>query len=93
MTTYRTRNFLGLVPAAALLVTTLAAAAPAQAAPDPEPTPAPMVVKKDIRLLNRTARSLVWCVERKAVDSGKKTKQCKTRETWIREGADPFGEY
>lgn len=93
MTTYRTRNFLGLVPAAALLVTTLAAAAPAQAARDPEPTPAPAAMKKDIRLLNRTARGLIWCVERKAADSGKKTKQCKTRETWIREGADPFGEY
>ncbi len=91
MTTYRTAKIFRLIPAAALLATTLAAAAPAHAAPDPEPTPVAM--KKDFRTLNRTARGLVWCVERKSVDTGKKTKQCKTRETWIREGADPFGEY
>ncbi len=91
MTTYRTATIFGLIPAAALLATTLAAAAPAHAAPDPEPTPVAM--KKDIRTLNRVARGLVWCVERKSVETGKKTKQCKTRESWIREGADPFGEY
>lgn len=92
MTTYRTRKFLGLVPVAALLATTLVAAAPAQAAPDPKATP--VAAKKDISTLNRTARKQVWCVERKATDgSGKKTKACKTREAWIREGNDPFGEY
>lgn len=93
MTEYRTPKFLRLIPVAALLATTLAAAAPAQASPDPEPTPAAAPMKKDIRLLNRTARGLVWCVERKVADTSRKTKQCKTRETWIREGADPFGEY
>ncbi|WP_010545893.1 hypothetical protein [Sphingomonas elodea] len=91
MTTYRNTKFFGLIPAAALLATTLAAAAPAHAAPDPEPTPVAM--KKDVRTLSRTARNLVWCVQRKAIDTGKTTKQCKTRESWIREGADPFGEY
>ncbi len=92
MTTYRTPKFLGLIPAAALLATTLTAAASAQAAPDPEATP--VAAKKDISTLNRTARKLVWCVERKPTDgSEKKAKECKTREAWIREGNDPFHEY
>lgn len=92
MTAYQTRKFLRLAPVAALLATTLAAAAPAQAKPDPEATP--VAAKKDISTLSRTARQLVWCVERKAVDgSGKKSKACKTREAWIREGNDPFREY
>ncbi|OAN57086.1 hypothetical protein [Sphingomonas sp. TDK1] len=93
MTTYRTRKFLGLIPVAAVLATTLVAAAPAQAAADPEATPTP-AAKKDFRSLDRRARGLIWCIERKAEDgTDKKTKQCKTREAWIREGNDPLREY
>lgn len=92
MTMYRTSKFIGLIPAAALLVTTLAAAASAQAAPDPEATP--VAAKKDISTLDPVAQRRVWCVERKAAaGSNKKIKQCKTRGDWIREGNDPLREY
>ncbi|WP_294253731.1 hypothetical protein [uncultured Sphingomonas sp.] len=92
MSAIRRPNILGLIPAAALLATTLTAAASAQAASEPEQAKA--VPKKDLRTLDPIARRFVWCVERKAADgTDKKIKQCKTREAWIREGNDPFREY
>lgn len=91
MTQYRVPNILRLLPATALLATTLAAAAPAHAASDPEPSQA--AAKKDPQTLDRATRLKVWCVERKAAPGTKKTKQCKTRETWIREGNDPLREF
>ncbi|NLS29053.1 hypothetical protein S2M10_40670 [Sphingomonas sp. S2M10] len=92
MSANRTTHILGLIPAAALLATMLAAAASAQAAPEPEQPQA--VAKKDLRTLDPIARRHVWCVERKASDgTTKKIKQCKTRGEWIREGNDPFREY
>lgn len=85
-------NMLGLIPAATLLATTLTAAASAEAMA--KPGQAEPAAKKDLRTLNPNARRHVWCVERKASDgTRKKTKACKTREAWIREGNDPLHEY
>ncbi|WP_066720295.1 hypothetical protein [Sphingomonas pituitosa] len=92
MSVIRKPTILGLIPAAALLATTLTAAASAQAASEPQQAKA--AAKKDLRTLDPIARRLVWCVERKATDgTTKKIKQCKTRGEWIREGNDPFREY
>jgi hypothetical protein len=88
MTPYRIQGFTGLISIAALVATTLVAAVPATAA-----TQEPAAAKKDIRSLDRHARQMVWCVERKVADGAKKMKQCKTREAWIREGNDPLREY
>lgn len=92
MSAIRTTNLFGLLPAAVLLATTLTAAASAQAASEPEQAKA--AAKKELRTLDPIARRSVWCVEQKATGgTTKKIKQCKTRETWIREGNDPFREY
>jgi Ni/Co efflux regulator RcnB len=91
MTQYPVQRILRLLPATALLATTLAASAPAHAAQDPEPSQA--AAKKDFQTLDRAARSRVWCVEHKAAKGAKKTRECKTREAWIREGNDPLREF
>lgn len=85
MTQYPIPTILRVLPALALLAPVLAAPASAQAAKVP--------AAKDLSTLDRAARQKMWCVERKAAEGGKKTRQCKTREAWIHEGKDPLREY
>ena len=79
--------------AAAALVA--GAVSPAIAAPNDPDTEAKASAKQNSERppLSRKARKLVWCVTSPAKDGAEAKKECKTRETWIREGHDPFGQY
>lgn len=87
MTQHPNPTFLRMLPVLALLAPVLAAPASAQAGKAPAPA------AKDLSTLDRAARQKIWCVERKAAQGRKKTRQCKTREAWIQEGNDPLREF
>lgn len=95
MTRYRSLQTIPRRIAVAMAVSaSLMALAPAAGAAAMDQQTQVPAARKDIRTLNPIARQLVWCVQPKSPDgkvAGKK--QCKTREAWIREGKDPFGEY
>lgn len=91
-------KFANIARAASMLAAaTLVIAAAPQASVAAPSDPAKPAVKKDIKELSRTARKMVWCVAPKVAadtpEAEKPAKVCKTREAWIRDGQDPFGQY